>query len=127
MQLALQTVDKLQKLKSQPTISRVQQSITETGYAQPTLSPAQTLVMADVPPPERSPGSQALKNDSGPAYKGFAMNRRFAVRVNGTPHPPLERQQYHSLLTYVEPHAGESRRSDYSLTMLSSLGRSCHS
>ena len=35
------------KLKSQPTISRVQQSMTETRYAQPTLGPAQTLVMSD--------------------------------------------------------------------------------
>src|SRR5271156_6945864 len=35
------------KLKSQPTISRVQQSMTDTRYAQPTLGPAQTLVMSD--------------------------------------------------------------------------------
>ena len=35
------------KLKPQPTISRVQQSMTETRYAQPTLGPAQTLVMSD--------------------------------------------------------------------------------
>src|SRR5208283_5213716 len=35
------------RLRSQPTISRVQQSITETRYAQPTLGPAQTLVMSD--------------------------------------------------------------------------------
>src|SRR5271163_1084824 len=35
------------RLRSQPTISRVQQSITDTRYAQPTLGPAQTLVMSD--------------------------------------------------------------------------------
>ena len=34
-------------LKSQPTISRVQQSMTETRYAQPTFGPAQTFVMSD--------------------------------------------------------------------------------
>ncbi len=31
----------------QPTISRVQQSITHTKYAQPTAGPAQILVMSD--------------------------------------------------------------------------------
>src|SRR5258708_38371690 len=35
------------RLKSHPTIARVQQSITETRYAQPTLRPPQTSHMSD--------------------------------------------------------------------------------